>query len=233
MALRQGCRSSLFDPVFHRFLPMISNPLIRTELQIAGRRMALQYPSNPDMILQQSLSQHQDPYWGRLWEAASPLAHLILSSAWPRPCSCLELGCGTGLAGIAALLAGLHVTFSDLIPDAVLLAVSNAALNGFSDVQGQVLDWRGPLPAETFDVLLASDVLYDTTLHVPLLRVLKELLHHSGHVWIGDPGREPAREFLHRATDDGWRIRIRNAAGQELLQPQRSHFQLIELTRGA
>lgn len=42
----------------------------------------------------------------------------------------IELGCGLGLAGIAAGLAGAHVLFTDYVPQALEFAEKNARLNG-------------------------------------------------------------------------------------------------------
>ena len=50
----------------------------------------------------------RDPYWCRLWPSAIALAQLVLQQPelvrGKRVC---DIGCGLGLAGIAAALAGL------------------------------------------------------------------------------------------------------------------------------
>lgn len=172
-----------------------------------------------------------DPYWGLLWESSIELASLILSHAWSLPASCIELGCGPGLAGIAAAAAGLQVTLTDLMPDAIQLALHNAALNQVTSITGLQLDWRSP-PSRTFDVIIASDVLYDPELHPALLNTLTQLCHERSMIWIGDPGRESARDFLNLVHDQHWSYRLRAANGHDIIQPQRSRFQLIELIPG-
>ncbi|MEK9713538.1 MAG: 50S ribosomal protein L11 methyltransferase [Thalassolituus sp.] len=68
----------------------------------------------------------------------------------------LDLGCGSGIAGIAAALAGAEeVWVADLDDNALMAAEVNAALNG---VEVHAVD--GDQFPEV-DILLAADVLYD------------------------------------------------------------------------
>lgn len=259
MALRQGCRSSLFDLIFRRrtvldFAAISTPPLNRNPPPIPMTPLPLKSISVGNQVFQiashpahfapahpapthraatdnsTSKSAGSDPYWGLLWESSIELAILILSHPWPQSASCIELGCGPGLAGIAAASAGLQVTLTDLMPDAVQLALQNAAANGISTIVGQQLDWKSP-PQQPFDVILASDVLYESDLHQDLLNTISHLSHHRSVIWIGDPGRESARGFLRLVDDHNWSYRLRSADGHELIQPQRSRFQLIELLR--
>ena len=59
----------------------------------------------------------RDPYWCRLWPSAIALAQLILQQPelvrGKRVC---DIGCGLGLAGIAAALAGLPFHFPSSFP---------------------------------------------------------------------------------------------------------------------
>src|SRR5271167_3007551 len=43
------------------------------------------------------------PYWADLWPAARMLAKAVLAESWPAGIAALEVGCGLGLPGIAAL----------------------------------------------------------------------------------------------------------------------------------
>jgi hypothetical protein len=88
---------------------------------------------------------------------------------------CLELGCGSGLVGLACLAAGLEVTFSDYVPFTVELALENAARNGFANARGLVLDWRQPHDRQ-WPLIVAADVTYDRTNIAPLLDVLEKML---------------------------------------------------------
>jgi len=207
--------------------------LTRREVQIDARVVYLDVPQHPERLLQEcppdrSVSDH---YWAMWWESAPATSRLLQRHPWPRSLRCLELGCGSGLLGIAALLAGHDVTFSDCAEQAVWLAQRNAAANGYLNVRGLVFDWRSPPDSSRYELLLASDILYDASLHAALFVNLEALLQPGGRIWIGDPGRESARDFLKEADRRGWRIRLKSESGQDLIQPQRGRYQLIELFR--
>ncbi|KAK4472791.1 hypothetical protein MN116_004010 [Schistosoma mekongi] len=75
-----------------------------------------------------------------------------------------ELGAGTGLCGItAALLGALHVRFTDKDLTCLETLRLNAQLNGINNYDCILLDWNYPLDwsGGLFDVILASDCLYD------------------------------------------------------------------------
>lgn len=211
---------------------------VRRTVALSGRDIRLDLPADPELILRQALVVEQsgnspyDPYWSLLWDAAPKTAELIWRHAWPTGLAALELGCGVGLAGIAAALAGLQVTFSDRVPEAVDLAIDNARANGVSHVSGLVLDWNAPT-SQQFDVLLASDVLYDRSGHAPLLHVLRSMLADDGVVWIGDVGRATAPDFIDLAAEQGWLIELRDSEGHLIPRFLPLSFQLIKLRRGA
>jgi predicted nicotinamide N-methyase len=171
-------------------------------------------PTDPDELLSHlqppetaSQPHFADPYWAKLWPAAPRLAEALVRSPPPKGTRVLELGCGSGLVGIAALALGLDVTFSDYVPFAVNLALENAARNGFPSAAGMVFDWKQPC-AEIFPMILAADVTYDRTNIDPLLDVLDRMLAPDGEAWFGDAGRGPAAEFLRRALDRGWSVSL-------------------------
>jgi len=104
----------------------------------------------------------------------------------------LELGCGTGIGGLALLLqqpqptaAAAFVALTDSDPEALALCRRNCHLNQLSNDQYAVfpLTWgQEPLPNEVveatpsggqplfFDTVLATDVLYDIGLLAPLFQ---------------------------------------------------------------
>jgi predicted nicotinamide N-methyase len=174
----------------------------------------LHMPADPDEVLGQIESPEAatkpelaDPYWAKLWPAAPLLAAAIVRWPPPRGTRVLELGCGSGLVGIAALACGLDVTFSDYVPFAVELAIHNAARNGFLHSSGMVLDWRQPRE-ERFERIVAADVTYDRQNLPPLLAVAERMLTAGGEAWFGDAGRSPASDFCEQALERGWSVTL-------------------------
>ncbi|HEX5102795.1 MAG TPA: methyltransferase [Pirellulaceae bacterium] len=194
-------------------------------------------PADPDSLLEHledpqttSVPHLADPYWAKLWPAAQHLAEALIARPFPPGTRVLELGCGSGLAGLAALAAGLDVTFSDYVPWAVQLALENAARNGYLSARGLAFDWRNPAE-QAWPVIIAADVTYDRTNIDPLLETLHRMLAPGGIAWLGDAGRGPVADFVRDASAHGWSTRLLDKSGQERFMPVLGAFQLIVLER--
>jgi len=225
------------------------------EIAVGPRSFRLLTPADPDELLNHLVEPRDtsrpylaDPYWAKLWPAAATLAEAVWrhrgqrgqktedkgqESLVPRPqplAPCLELGCGSGLVGLAALAAGWDVTFSDYIPQAVELALENAARNGLSGARGLVLDWRSP-PKEQFPFIVAADVTYDRTNLRPLLETLERMLEPGGVAWLGDAGRGPAADFLGLALGRGWSVSLFDEQDRPAIVPALGRYQRLALRR--
>ena len=205
-------------------------------IEILGRQIIFDLPADQEEMLTLALNgeasgtSEWDPYWGLLWAAAPVTAELLLSQPWERGLRSLEIGCGVGLTGIAGLMAGLGVTFTDHAPEAVRMAQENAARNGFVDAEGLIFDWREPV-SQQFDFIFGSDILYDLAVHEPLLTTLHAMLSPTGQVWIGDAGRTNAPKFVERAKAAGWHVELRNSQNKPNASPKHLEFRLIVMTR--
>ena len=192
-------------------------------------------PADPDELLNQledgPAEDPLDPYWAALWPAAAPTADLTYRWNWPAGTSALELGCGCGLVGLAALAAGLEVTFSDVVPLAVELALENARRNGYARAHGRLIDWKNPPAVPRFPLILGSDLLYDTRDHSALLHTLDRLMTGSGQCWLGDPGRSAASIFRESAAAQGYSVRIIDDQSTPVAAPTLGQFQLLLLER--
>jgi predicted nicotinamide N-methyase len=135
------------------------------------------------------------PYWADLWPAARMLAKWLVRQKWPaseQPLHALEVGCGLGLPGIAALAMGLHVTFSDYDATALRFAAGNARLNGFTHFETLQMDWRHPPEGLRFPVVLASDLIYELGNVAPLVALVKKVLAPTGVCLLTDQDRVPS-----------------------------------------
>src|SRR5205814_3865039 len=119
----------------------------------------------------------------------------------------VELGCGLAIPSIVAALGGARVLATDWSPDAIALAAENAARNGAA-IETAVLSWAAPGPfveRPQWNLVLASDVLYERRNVDQLLALLPRLAGERTEVLVAEPGRPPARSFFEAAAAR-WRI---------------------------
>ena len=129
------------------------------------------------------------PFWAAAWPGGQALARAVLDD--PSTVAgrrVLDLGSGSGLVALAAVLAGArHVLASDVDPFSRTAVAVNAGLNGLSgiSVTGDVLDREPP----AVDVVLAGDVCYDREMTERVLPFLDRARARGCEVLVGDPGR--------------------------------------------
>jgi predicted nicotinamide N-methyase len=173
--------------------------LVEEVVAIAGHDLALLRPRDTDALLDEEAFEHDEflPYWAELWPSALALARMVAARAL-HGARTLELGCGLGLPSLAAALAGGRVLATDWSPDAVAMTARNAERNGLF-VDTLVCSWTAPEPLlelGPWDLVLASDVLYEARNGDALAPLLPRLLAPHGQVWLADPGRPAAEAFL-------------------------------------
>lgn len=149
------------------------------------------------------------PYWADLWPAARMLAKVVLAEPWPPGLTALEVGCGLGLPGVAALARGLHVIFSDYDATAVQFAARNARLNGFTDFATRSFDWRAPPDDLRVDVVLASDLTYEARHVEPLVALVAKVLKPGGLCLWTDQDRPPAAQLRAELDRLGWPVTMK------------------------
>jgi predicted nicotinamide N-methyase len=155
------------------------------------------------------------PYWADLWPAARMLAKAVLAEPWPPNLTALEVGCGLGLPGIAALACGLRVIFSDYDATAARYAADNARLNGFDDFTTLVFDWRDPPDDLRVDVVLASDLTYEARHVEPLVALVERVLKPGGLCLWTDQDRPPAAALRAELDRVGWPVQTKVARAGE------------------
>ena len=145
------------------------------------------------------------PYWASIWPVSRAMAAKILSHKWPKDWSVLELGCGLGLAGVAALKAGHDVTFSDYDASALAFAKRNAELNGFPSAKILEMNWKRPVP-KRFDVIIGADLTWDKDLVPHLIHVFDTMLKPRGSIWLADQNRIDSDDLARRLYKIGMRV---------------------------
>ena len=144
------------------------------------------------------------PYWAETWPSAQALACFIARRRLRVGIPTVELGCGTGFAGVVAALRGAKVLFTDYEPEALAFARANHALNLGAPGRTQLLDWRDPPRGLTASLVLASDVLYETRFLTPFLHTLKRILAPGGVAWVAEPGRTIADGTVEQLEEAGF-----------------------------
>jgi predicted nicotinamide N-methyase len=195
---------------FHPATPLDAlGPIIRERVRIDQRTFLLDRPDESDRTLEHPAikeafaADEYLPYWTDLWPAARMLAKAILRESWPPGLEALEVGCGLGLPGIAALAKGLRVTFSDCDATALEFAEANARLNGFEQFRLLQLDWRHPPADLRVPVMLASDVLYELRHINPLVALIQRVLLPGGVCLLTDQDRLPAYNLTDALIGEG------------------------------
>jgi predicted nicotinamide N-methyase len=151
---------------------------------------------------------HEDrfPYWAELWPSSLGLGEYILENrTYFKNKKVVELGCGLGLAGLAARAAEADVLFTDYDPVALEFTRRNYKRNFGCLPRTHLLDWRYPLLQETYDIIIGADILYERKMLKPLLSFCSQALKTSGEILLADPGRRPAGEFFDIIQDHGWK----------------------------
>lgn len=151
------------------------------------------------------------PFWADLWTSALPLGEACLNDPSLAGEDVLELGCGLGLAGIAAAAAGARVTQTDYEPDALRFAECNARLNLPAGTIARTmafrtLDWRAPDAYPPVDRIIGADITYERSLFQPLLRLMGRTLRPGGRAVLADPDRSIGRDFLALARESGFAV---------------------------
>jgi predicted nicotinamide N-methyase len=116
----------------------------------------------------------------------------------------VDLGCGSGLVGIAAAMGGAQSVIAlDADPFAIAATCMNAVANGVAII-AEEHDLRSD-DAPGADVVLAGDVFYDAALADDALRYLSRCAARGVYVLVGDPGRAhlPMDRLERLASYDG------------------------------
>jgi predicted nicotinamide N-methyase len=184
-------------------------PTITEQVFVEDRTFAITRPSESDRLLDHPsvrsafAADEYMPYWADLWPAARMLAKAILREKWTPGQRALEVGCGLGLPGIAALAMGLRVTFSDYDATSLRFAADNARGNGLENFDTLQMDWRFPPENLQYPIVLASDLIYEMRNVAPLVALIKKMLEPGGVCLVTDQDRVPSHVLRDTLTAEG------------------------------
>ena len=165
-------------------------------------------PANSDDLIREEdfVKDERLPYWADVWPSSIILAGKLLELNG-RGKTALELGCGVGLSTLAATSAGFDVLSTDYYEDALDVTRANVFRNLATIARTRMVDWRHfPEDLGTFDLVFASDVLYEKEYAELLPVLLRRLLVPGGIALIADPGRVAAPVFVEACATHGLTI---------------------------
>jgi len=185
-----GSKSRRFSRRGHDAVPQphelrldIDIPLDIVQMDVDRIQMPL-IQADCDVVMQMYIDagkEDRDPYWTCPWPSSIALATTFLSQP-DTACGkkVADVGCGLGLAGIAAALSGAkHVVFLDREPLALECALLNAQLYGIQREQCSIGDGiRFPsLPDKFRNVLVRHD-----TSHLDEVQVTAQIFDWSAEI---------------------------------------------------
>lgn len=152
-----------------------------------------------------------------VWPGALALcSEIMLHSAegWASNATVLELGAGVGLVGLCAakFCACSAVVCTDTGADTMALLDANVkGATSSVPITSQDLDWTMDFSLNTvekFEVILAADVIYDASLHAPLLSTLDAVTREESVVQISFQIRSSSDSLFFLAASRTWIISV-------------------------
>lgn len=195
---------------------------------VAGQTLEIATPTDPNDLLVRACQRQAasatgedettlaDPFWAQVWQSTAGL-DALLSTRDLRDLNVLELGCGTGVGGLAAALRGANVTFTDGATDPLILlrltlyrlAIRSGDIRSCDVCSHQVrrlIFAQDRLVGKRFPLIIASDITYLRKCWSGLIQTLHDHLEAGGEALFGDPYRSISTEFMQWASNQGWNI---------------------------
>ena len=187
-------------------------PLARRLVEVGGRSVEMLHPAHADALIDEAEFERDErlPYWADIWPSSVVLAQRVASMSGQGR-TLLELGCGVGVVAVAGVGAGFDTTATDYDADALAFAATNVSRATGTELRTRVLDWRAvPPDVGRYDVVVASDVLYEGRYPPLVAAVIARTLAPGGEALIADPGRLAAPRFPGELASHGLELTARD-----------------------
>jgi predicted nicotinamide N-methyase len=166
---------------------------------------------DPDRLLESALQKHEDgsierdPFWAATWRAAMGLDQYMGTLTSLNGVSVLELGGGSGRAGIAAALRGASVCITDASNHALMICRYNARYVA-DRVVVRRLEWSNSKElSNQYAMVLGSDIVYNPGLYPILEPCMRRAIAKGGSVILSEPQRHTGDRFESWIRAAGWR----------------------------
>ena len=179
----------------------VTHELILSGIPVQIRELPMA-TSDKDRILGQADPNDDTTGFG-LWAASMVLGQWLAKTDFAEASQILELGAGCGLPGLvlARKRPTAQVYVTDFNPKTVENLQHNIEINQTSNAQAQHMNWQDPntWPKEPLDVVVGSDLIYQTDMALLLHQTLGGLLSRPhGRFYYVSPqtGRQGQEEFM-------------------------------------
>ncbi len=155
----------------------------------------------------QSLAEEHCPYFGVMWEAGVGLSQSLTREMCEGK-RILEIGCGLALPSFVATRFGGDVIATDFHADVPLFLDVNKKRNEIT-FDYQVMNWRSEIERTKgslglFDLVLGSDILYESQHPMQVAKALIAFLKPGGRIILSDPGRAYVQKFISSMQELGY-----------------------------
>ena len=155
-----------------------------------------------------SLAEEYCPYFGVLWEAGIGLSQHLLSLNLKNK-KILEIGCGLALPSFIVTKKGGEIIATDFHADVPLFLEINQKRNNMF-FPYRVMNWRNEIERTKtdlglFDLVLGSDILYESQHPLQVAKALIAFLKPGGKILLSDPGRAYVQNFITSMNECGYK----------------------------
>lgn len=169
-------------------------------------QMTLEFSAAPALTIREGPARTIES-GARVWPSGEALARVLEGERLAGK-RVLELGAGTGVAGLAAARQGAEVFVTDL-PEMLPLLAANIGANSLAArAEAMPLRWGNEYDLEAalargpFDLVIGTDILYAPERFDDLLATLLELTAPGAQVMLAYPRRFTEGVFFEDAEDD-------------------------------